>query len=249
MQLRHHLQIMLLTAFAAIVVSGTARADPVVPCARFSHGELPNPTPRSDRHALDRLQSINQAVRSNSYAVVFFGDSLTEGWDPGLWEGHFARRGVLNAGIVGDRTDHLLWRLANGNLAGPPATAVILLIGANDLGSGRSPELTADGIRANLELLRRHLPEATILLLALLPREESPTAPLRVAGERINRLVRQCADGQRIVYADVGDVLLDRDGRLTAGISPDRLHLSGRGYALITSRLDPLLDNLLAAPR
>jgi lysophospholipase L1-like esterase len=238
-----------LTALVAIVASGRAHAEPALQCARFTPGELPSAAPRSGRHALDRLQGINQAVRSKSYAVLFLGDSLTEGWNPAQWEEHLAPRRVLNAGIVGDRTDHLLWRLENGNLAGPPPRAVILLIGANDLASGRSPELTADGIRADLELLRRRLPEARILLLALLPREESPAAALRLAGERVNRLIRDCADGDRIIYADIGNVLLDRDGRLTAEILPDRLHLRARGYALITSRLDPVLDGLLAAPR
>jgi hypothetical protein len=32
-----------------------------------------------------------------------------------------ASRGALNAGVSGDRTDNLLWRLQNGNLDRPPA--------------------------------------------------------------------------------------------------------------------------------
>jgi hypothetical protein len=54
---------------------------------------------------------------------------------------------------------------------------------------------------------------------------------LRLAGERVDRLIRDCAEGDRIVYADIGNVMLDRDGRLTAEISPDRLDLSARSYA------------------
>jgi lysophospholipase L1-like esterase len=81
---------------------------------------------------------------------------------------------VLNAGISGDFTDHILWRLKHGNLAGPPPKAVILLIGTNDLAAHRSPELTADGVRANLMLFRERPPEARILLPRLLPREQFP---------------------------------------------------------------------------
>ncbi len=245
----HYFMFVLLTTLVAIVAGATASAEETLRCARFSRGELPHATPRSSRHALERLDRINQAVRTTPPAVLFLGDSLTEGWNLDLWEKHLVPHGVLNAGIVGDRTDHLLWRLENGNLAGPPPRAVILLIGANDIGSGRSPELTADGIRADLELLRRRLPEARILLLALLPREASPTAKLRLAGERVNRLIRDCADGQHIFYADIGSVLLDDEGRLSAAISPDRLHLSARGYFLMTSRLDPVLASLVGAPR
>ena len=162
--------IVLLTALVITLASRPASAEEALRCARFSRGELPRATPRSDRHALDRLQRINQVVRTTPPAVLFLGDSLTEGWNLDLWKKHLAPRGVLNAGISGDRTDHLLWRLENGNLAGPPPKALVLLIGTNDLGSGRSPELTADGIRTNLGRLRQRLPEAAILLIALLPR-------------------------------------------------------------------------------
>ena len=83
-----------------------------------------------------------------------------------------AWRGVLNAGIGGDATEELLWRLQNGNLEGLPPELVVLLIGSNDLARGRTPELTAKGIRADLLMLRQRLPDAKILLLALWPRED-----------------------------------------------------------------------------
>ena len=85
-------------------------------------------------------------------------------------------RGVLNAGVSGDRTENLLWRLQNGNLDGPPPALVVMLIGTNDLaydGPPRSPELAAEGIRANLLYLRQRLPDTPILLLGLLPRGAS----------------------------------------------------------------------------
>jgi lysophospholipase L1-like esterase len=195
------------------------------------------------------VEWITRAVKSGLYSVFFFGDSLTEGWNGTVWERSLASRGALNAGVSGDRTDNLLWRLQNGNLAGPPPKAVVLLIGTNDLGSGRSPELTADGIRTTIETLRRQFPEARILLLGLLPREESPMAPLRVATTKVNHLIRDCADGQHIFFADIGNVLLDGEQRLTPAISPDGLHFTARGYSLLASRLDPELDRLLGPER
>jgi len=192
-----------------------------------------------------RAPEIDQSGSEiHSLPILFFGDSLIEGWDATIWERSLASRGALNAGVSGDRTDHLLWRLHHGNLAGPQPKAVVLLIGTNDLAYGRSPELTADGIRANLEMLRQRLPEARILLLGLLPREESPSAPLRLEVAQVNRLIRDCADGEHIFYAEIGQVLLDRDGLLPAAISPDQLHFTALGYALLAARLEPELDRL-----
>jgi lysophospholipase L1-like esterase len=155
-------------------------------------------------------------------------------------------RGVLDAGVSGDRTEHLLWRLQHGNLSGPPPAAVVLLIGTNDLGYGRPPEDAAEGIRANLLQLRQRLPGARILLLGLWPREESPEARLRRATVAVNQLIRKCGDNGAVVYADIGGALLDPAGRLIPEISPDHLHFTALGYARLAPRLDALIDRLLA---
>ena len=64
---------------------------------------------------------------------------------------------------------------------------------------------------------------------------------------QVNRLIRDCADNQHVLYAEIGDVLLTSDGLLSAEISPDLLHFTPRGYALLTARLEPELDRLLGA--
>jgi lysophospholipase L1-like esterase len=239
----------LLALLVAAASGALARDADSQACAQFTREGPPQPTPRSDPRGLEALERINQAVKNVPYSALFVGNSLTEGWGPESWATSFAPHGVLNAGISGDFTDHILWRLDHGNLNGPPPKAVILLIGTNDLAAHRSPELTADGIRANLMLLRQRLPEARILLLGLLPREEFADAPLRRAAAQVNKLIRDCADGEHIVYAEIGDVLLDSDGRLGAALSPDWLHFNERGYALLASRLEPVLDRVLAGGR
>jgi len=239
----------LLALLAATASSGLAHATDIPPCGPFTQKSALQPAARGDELALERLERINRAVKNAPHSVLFLGDSLTEGWDPASWATSFAPRGVLNAGISGDFTDHILWRLEHGNLDGPPPKAVVLLIGTNDLAAHRSPELTADGIRANLVLLRQRRPQTEILLLGLLPREEFPDAPLRRAAAQVNKLIRDCADGGHIVYAEIGDVLLDSDGRLGGALSPDWLHFNERGYALLASRLEPVLDRFLANGR
>ena len=84
------------------------------------------------------------------------------------------------------------------------------------------------------------------MLLGLLPREQFPDAPLRRAVAQVNRLIRDCVDGEHIVYAEIGDALLDSNGRLSVAVSPDWLHFSERGYALLTASLESVLDRVLA---
>src|SRR5262249_46662221 len=97
-----------------------------------------------------------------------------------------------------------------------------------------------------LILLRQHLPGARILLLGLLPREEFADAPLRRAAAQVNKLISDCADGEHIVYAEIGDVLLDSDGWLGTALSPDWLHFNESGYALLASGLEEAEPSLLA---
>ena len=226
------------------------RPEPALACGPFTQDQLPAPEPREAASAKKRFDEINAAVKTQPYRVLFFGDSLTErfeGWDaPDLWRQHMAARGVLNAGVSGDRTEHLLWRLEHGNLDGPPPGGMVLLIGTNDLGHGRSVEDTAEGIRANLLRLREKVPAARILLLGLWPRGGDPDSKFREPIRDVNNRIRTCGDDRMVFYTDIGGVLLDPDGRLSKAISPDLLHFNRAGYERLVPRLDPLIDRLLA---
>jgi len=232
-------------SLATALLSQHAVAQPAR-CGPFTREalELPHPRDDSDR-ARATFEHIKKAVKTEPHRVLFLGDSLTEGFNSAVWREHMAWRGVLNAGIGGDATEELLWRLQNGNLEGLPPELVVLLIGSNDLARGRTPELTAKGIRADLLMLRQKLPDAKILLLALWPREDMPRIAERHEIEEVNRLIASCADGEQIRFADLGRLLLEPDGHLSREISPDLVHFSARGYARIAPTLAELIDQLL----
>lgn len=230
-------------AFFAIV--NPAWAEPTLRCGHFTQEKLAPPAPREHPSPVHRFALIASEVKSVRHRVLFFGDSLTERWDRQLWKEHMLPREVLNAGVSGDRTEHLLWRLERGNLDGPPPQLVILLIGTNDIGHGRSPELAAEGVRAVLAKLREKLPDTRILLLGELPRGEMPDNRLRRAVAEVSRLIQTCADNSSIVYADIGGVLLDAQGRLSHAVSNDELHFTPAGYARLAPQLDRLIDQLL----
>jgi len=203
--------------------------------------------PQTNPEAVQRFETINREAQSGSHAVVFLGDSITQKWDQVVWDQNFARLRPLNAGVNGDRTENLLWRIEHGNLDGQRPNLVVLLIGTNDIGRNRPKEIIAEGVRQILMDLRSRLPEARILLLGVLPRSESPSSHRRRQIAEVNQLIRTCADYQNIVYANVGDVLLDPAGRLSRDVSPDGVHLSERGYVRLANQLQQEFGKLLSA--
>jgi lysophospholipase L1-like esterase len=235
-----------------LATSASSVAQSTTPCGRFTTEAVAQPAPRGAESALRRFEMIKSAVSSQPYRVLFLGDSLTERFPqdaPLVWNAQMVPRMVLNAGVNGDRTEHLLWRLQHGNLGGPQPLVAVMLIGTNDLTTGdnpRSPELVAEGIRANLLYLRQRLPGTRILLLGLLPRGGSPEARLRLGTVEVNRLIASCADNRSIFWADIGGALLDPDQRLSRDVAPDLLHFSPLGYERLAKRLTPEIDRLLA---
>lgn len=217
-----------------------------VKCAPFADTALPKAVPQNDPEAIERFQLINREAKAGSHTVLLLGDSLTQRWDHSLWERYFASLNALNAGVNGDRTEHLLWRIEHGNIDRQRPELVVLLIGTNDIGSNRPARITAEGVRQILGVLRFRLPTTRILLLGVLPRSELPGSKRRRQVNEVNKLIRTCADGEHVFYADVGDILLDRAGRLTREVSPDGVHLSKRGYELLTDPLELEFGKMLS---
>src|SRR5207248_5411926 len=72
--------------------------------------------------------------------LLFMGDSITDGWRGGgkkVWEANFAPLKAANFGIGGDRTQHVLWRIENGELDGIKPKLMVLMIGTNNGGDSK----------------------------------------------------------------------------------------------------------------
>ena len=246
MSLARHAAAIAIAVLTALLGIAPAEAQEVVACRKFTQDVLAAPEPREAKDPVQRFEQIKNWVKTQPYQALFLGDSLTQLWNPEIWRDNLGRRGVLNAGVSGDRTEHLLWRLDHGNLDGPPPRVAIVLIGTNDLAHGLLPEDAAEGIRAVLIKLRVRLPTTRILLLGLWPRGATPSDPLRQKTLVVNRMIETCADNKFVFYADIGGVLLDVRGELSRTISPDLLHFSPAGYARLAPPLDRLLDPLLS---
>lgn len=214
--------------------------------------ETPNPAivpvPRTGAW-MSRHEGINSAAKLGTTKLLFLGDSITQGWETrgdiqAIWQKYYAPRGALNAGISGDRTQHVLWRLDNGNLDGVKPRLAVLMIGTNNSPHNRAEQI-AEGIKAIVTKLRTKLPETKILVLAIFPRGPNAKDPLRKVVQETNEFVQMLADGEHVFYLDIGEKFLQPEGELTKEIMPDYLHLSAKGYQIWADATEAKIADLL----
>ncbi len=181
--------------------------------------------------------------------VVFLGDSITAGWaGPGkeAWAKTFAQYEPANFGIGGDRTQHVLWRIENGELDGLKPKALVLMIGTNNTALDSAQDI-AKGVTKIVETVRTKLPETKILLLGVFPRGDRPSGQLGAANEKIkqiNAVIAKLDDGQKVHYLDIGDKFTQGKDVLDKAIMPDFLHLSPAAYQIWADAIAPKLAEL-----
>ncbi len=212
------------------------------------------PLERPEERNQERHARFNEISKQGEARLVFLGDSITQGWEKNgqaAWEQHFAPLKAANFGIGGDRTEHVLWRLQNGNFDGLQPKLVVLMIGTNNTGhQGRdgyecSAQQTADGVRAILDTLAAKCPDTKVLLLGIFPRGENAEDTFRQQNEATNALIQKFADGQRVHWRDLGSKFLSPDGTLSRDIMPDLLHLSEQGYQIWAEAIKPDVEALM----
>lgn len=201
--------------------------------ARGTGQDKDNPAAKPLNRDNARHKQFLEIVAKGKADVIFIGDSITQGWEGAgkkAWADNFASLNAVNLGIGGDQTGHVLWRITEGKELDPikPKLAV-MMIGTNNMG-GHTPEQIAGGIKAILDELRKQKPEMKVLLLGIFPRSAKPGDAVRDKIKKTNEMVAKFADGKMIVYKDIGEQFLEKDGTLDKKIMPDFLHLSPEGY-------------------
>ena len=217
------------------------------------------PAPRTDEWAIAReKECIRRAKESAPAKLVFVGDSITQAWeDPGkaAWEKFIAPLGAVNLGNSGDRTENVLYRLAQAPLTRLAPEHVFLLIGTNNLGHGTSnADETLAGIKAVAQLLAAQCPAATVHIVEIFPRGERFNA-MRGDILQINQALRAwvpqenaalAAKGRKsarpaLAIHAIGDAFVSTDGSISKELMPDALHLSPKAYEMWATALVPAL--------
>ena len=204
---------------------------------------------------MKRFREKGAQARRGDAEVVFIGDSITHFWETkgqAQWNRYFAGEPykALNLGFSADRTEHVLWRIEQGEIdACTAAKAFVIMIGTNNTGHHPFAECppmdTIAGIKAIIDLLREKKPQARIILHPIFPRGATPDNENRQRNEAINREIIRFADGRHVIWCDFNDQLLNADGTLSPEIMPDLLHPGAYGYEVWANALLPVLKDAL----
>jgi len=225
-------------------------APPPPPATDSEVATLPLPisgTDYWDQRDSEHVTALDEGARPN---VLFLGDSITDFLQNAsggpVWDEYFAPLSSLNFGVGGIRTSHVLWQIETGEVAMATPKVIVLLIGSNNLGIAKQePEEVAAGIEKIVAELGEQLPDTRVLLLGILPRGPKPDDPFRAQIARVNNLISDLDDGNRVTFLDIGNVFLSKDGSISPDVMPDGAHPSLYGYELYTEAMLPTLKGLL----
>ncbi|HHY82433.1 MAG TPA: lysophospholipase [Clostridiales bacterium] len=181
--------------------------------------------------------------------AVFVGDSITQEYPlEEMFRGHMT---VYNRGIGGDTTKGLLTRLKESIFELAPSK-LFLLIGTNDLVFGDPNAMHVPGnIGICIDEVKKRLPNCRIYLISILPvnNTKHPKINHDAVSIRSNELIRKVnsrlqvlAEEKCITYIDMFSRMLDDNGNLALEYTREGLHLSPRGYEVMTNALAGYLD-------
>jgi len=197
---------------------------------------------------LERHEGFVKEAKAGGIDLLFMGDSITDGWrgrGKNVWEKAYGSRHAANFGIGGDRTEHVIWRIENGELDGLSPKVIVLMIGTNNSGAN-SPDQISEGVEKIVGLMREKCPKSKILLLAIFPRGKPDANPKTMETiAKVNERIAKLDDGKMITYLDIGKAFLGDDGKLHPEIMPDYLHPNEHGYELWADAMEPTLAKML----
>jgi lysophospholipase L1-like esterase len=220
--------------FAPALIAQTAPAP-----ERPAH----QPVMRSDRNSHLAHTQLLAKAKAGGISIYFLGDSITRRWGAtdypdflAHWKQNFHGWNAGDFGWGADSTEHMLWRVQNGELDGVNPKVIVLLAGTNNIGKEPGDDAKVADITRG------------ITALVSLCREKAPGAIIMPTIDRINANLAKLADGKTVRYLNINDRLADASGKLFDGMTVDQLHLSLKGYQVWADALKPVFTELLGPP-
>lgn len=204
----------------------------------------------ADPALLKRCEQRLAAFNSKPCDIIFIGDSITEGWlgaGKAIWDEDYAPRNALDFGVSGDKTQNVLWRLANMDVQNLKPKVAVVMIGTNNVDD--SPHAIADGVKEILTNVQATFSGVKIILVSI-----TPNARAYDKMNQVNALIKNNADDSSTYYLDLVPLMPavttnNPDGTSDTnwkGIGKDHLHPDAEGYKIWADAMDPLLKKLMS---
>jgi lysophospholipase L1-like esterase len=254
----------LIFLFLSAPIAGTAQTPPSAPSAKndpAAQAVLSLERWRESRISvfmndfgeLSRYRDANAQLKplpTDENRVVFFGDSITDGWK---LDTYFPGKGYINRGISGQTTPQMLVRFRQDVINLSPK-AVVILAGTNDIAGNTGPitvEQTEENYASLAELARAH--SIRVVFSSVTPIHNY--APQRQAfylqrsQEQIlelNRWLRSYCEQNNFIYVDYFGAMVDDHGMMKQDLANDGLHPNEAGYRVMAPLAEAAIDRALA---
>jgi acetyl esterase/lipase/lysophospholipase L1-like esterase len=227
------------------MINSTAKEQWIDACLRWIKKNFDQPP--MDWANLKHFQEDNKNVglpEANENRIVFMGNSITEGWsnfDKSFWDG----KPYINRGISGQTTPQMVLRFKQDVIDLKPKV-VVILAGINDIAGNTGP-MTLEQSRDNL-IAMAQLAKANgikVVLSSVIPAFDFPWRPgMEPAGKvvALNKMIKDYADKNNIVYLDYFTVMADERNGLKKELGYDGVHPNLEGYKVMA----PLAEKAIA---
>ncbi|MBV8436802.1 MAG: SGNH/GDSL hydrolase family protein [Silvibacterium sp.] len=210
------------------------------------------PTYMNDFGQLARHREANGALgapKAGERRVVFFGDSITDGWH---LDQYFPGKGYINRGISGQTTSQMLLRFHQDVINLQPAI-VVILAGTNDIAGNTGPIALPD-IEANFtsmaEVARAN--GVKMIVSSVTPvHNYTPHAqnfflqrdPSKILA--LNAWLKDYSTKNGLIYLDYFSAMVDDRGLLRENLATDGLHPVDAGYKIMSSLAEDAIEQTL----
>ena len=201
------------------------------------------PASRISKWWVDRHNARIKNIIINQ-KIILIGDSITQGYEgTEAWTALLKQYNnkITNLGFAGDGTEHVIWRLENGEFpAGINPEYIVLMIGTNNR---NAPTSIAAGIGKILKIINANSPGSKILLFSILPRGSGINDTDTVRNYAVNQIIKNYSGYLGIKYIDIGNSYIKSTGELIEELFTDRLHLTQAGYAIWKDKIIEVVNN------